>query len=135
LPETLQRDSVAAQGLTALERLLYEDNSEQLLKAAGPAGEWRTQVGLGIARNMSSIADDVVAEWTAPDGVRAAIARTSRGRRSSPIRRKREPAAYRSCLRVSAYPRREDIARDGRKRGCRAAPSRRGVAQWRAQKN
>jgi predicted lipoprotein len=31
-------------------------------------------VGQGIARNMSSIADDVVAEWTAPDGVRAAIA-------------------------------------------------------------
>ena len=73
-PETLQRDSVAAQGLTALERLLYEDNSEQLLNASGQAGEWRTQVGLGIARNMSSIADDVVAEWTAPDGVRAAIA-------------------------------------------------------------
>ena len=73
-PETLQRDSVAAQGLTALERLLYEDNSEQLLKAPGQAGEWRTQVGSGIARNMSSIADDVIAEWTAPDGVRAAIA-------------------------------------------------------------
>jgi predicted lipoprotein len=73
-PETLQRDSVAAQGLTALERLLYEDNSEQLLKAPGQAGEWRMQVGFGIARNMSSIADDVVAEWTAADGVRAAIA-------------------------------------------------------------
>ena len=28
-PETLQRDSVAAQGLTALERLLYDgDNSD-----------------------------------------------------------------------------------------------------------
>ena len=74
-PETLQRDSVAAQGLTALERLLYDgDNPGQLLKAPGQAGEWRTQVGQGIARNMSSIADDVVAEWTAPDGVRAAIA-------------------------------------------------------------
>jgi predicted lipoprotein len=74
-PETLQRDSVAAQGLTALERLLYDgDNPDQLLKAPGQAGEWRTQVGQGIARNMSSIADDVVAEWTASDGVRAAIA-------------------------------------------------------------
>jgi predicted lipoprotein len=73
-PETLVRDSVAAQGLTALERLLYDDATAQLLKAPGQAGEWRTQVGHGIARNMSSIAKDVVAEWTAPDGVRAAIA-------------------------------------------------------------
>jgi predicted lipoprotein len=74
-PETLMRDSVAAQGLTALERLLYDgDTSVQLLKAPGRPGEWRTQVGQGIARNMSAIAKDVVAEWTAPDGVRAAIA-------------------------------------------------------------
>jgi len=74
-PETLVRDSVAAQGLTALERLLHDgDNPGQLLKASGQAGEWRTQIGLGLARNMSSIADDVLAEWTARDGVRAAIA-------------------------------------------------------------
>lgn len=74
-PEMLVRDSVAAQGLTALERLLYDgDNSAQLLKAPGRPGEWRTQIGQGIARNMASIARDVVAEWTAPDGVRAAIA-------------------------------------------------------------
>jgi predicted lipoprotein len=74
-PETLVRDNVAAQGLTALERLLYDgDSAGQLLKAPGRAGEWRTQVGLGIARNMSRIAKDVVAEWTAADGVRAAIA-------------------------------------------------------------
>ena len=73
-PETLARDSVAAQGLTALERLLFEAESAQLLKAPGAAGEWRTQVGVGITQNMSQIAKDVLAEWTAPDGVRAAIA-------------------------------------------------------------
>ena len=74
-PEMLVRDSVAAQGLTALERLLYDgDISVQLLKASGRPGEWRTQIGQGIARNLSSIAKDVVAEWTAADGVRAAIA-------------------------------------------------------------
>jgi predicted lipoprotein len=74
-PETLVRDSIAAQGLTALERLLYDgDTSAQLLKAPGRAGEWRTEVGLGMARNLSSIAKDVVADWTAADGVRAAIA-------------------------------------------------------------
>ena len=74
-PETLVRDNVAAQGLTALERLLYDgDMPAQLLKAPGRPGEWRTQIGQGIARNMASIARDVLAEWTAPDGVRAAIA-------------------------------------------------------------
>jgi predicted lipoprotein len=73
-PETLARDSVAAQGLTALERLLFEGNSAELLKAPGDAGKWRTEVGQGIARNMSQIAREVVAEWTASDGVRAAIA-------------------------------------------------------------
>lgn len=74
-PEMLVRDSVAAQGLTALERLLYDgDTSVQLLRAPGRPGEWRTQIGQGIARNLSSISGDVLAEWTAPDGVRAAIA-------------------------------------------------------------
>ena len=74
-PTALVRDSVAAQGLTALERLLYDgDNSVRLLKAPGRPGEWRTEIGQGIARNLSAIAKDVLAEWTAPDGVRAAIA-------------------------------------------------------------
>jgi predicted lipoprotein len=73
-PETLVRDSVAAQGLTALERLLFGDVTVELLRASGSAGEWRTQVGLGMARNLTMIANDAVAEWTAPDGMRAAIA-------------------------------------------------------------
>jgi predicted lipoprotein len=73
-PETLVRDSVAAQGLTALERLLYGDVTVELLRAPGSSAEWRTQVGLGIARNLTSIANDALAEWTAPDGMRAAIA-------------------------------------------------------------
>jgi hypothetical protein len=74
-PETLAHDSVAAQGLTALERLLYDgDNPARALKAPGKAGTWRTQVGLGIAHNLSIIAADVLADWTAPDGVREAIA-------------------------------------------------------------
>ena len=58
-----------------MERLLYDgDNPAALLKAPGPDGAWRTQVGLGIARNLNAIARDVLADWTAPDGVRAAIA-------------------------------------------------------------
>jgi hypothetical protein len=73
--ETLAHDSVAAQGLTALERLLYDgDRPEALLKAPGDAGAWRVTVGHGIAVNLAAIAKDVLADWTAPDGVRAMIA-------------------------------------------------------------
>lgn len=73
--ETLAHDSVAAQGLTALERLLYDgDNPEALLKAPGEAGTRRVAVGEGIAANLAQISKDVVAEWTAPDGVRAMMA-------------------------------------------------------------
>src|ERR1051326_7553343 len=73
--ESLAHDSVAGQGLTALERLLYDgDNPAAALKAPGRDGEWRTQVGAGIARNLNGIAREVLADWTAPGGVRAAIA-------------------------------------------------------------
>lgn len=73
--DSLAHDSVAGQGLTALERLLYDgDNPAAALKAPGKDGAWRTQVGLGIARNLAAISRDVLKDWTAPDGVRAAIA-------------------------------------------------------------
>jgi predicted lipoprotein len=73
--ESLAHDSVAGQGLTALERLLYDgDNPAAALKAPGRDGQWRAQVGVGIAHNLNAIAHDVLADWTAPDGVRAAIA-------------------------------------------------------------
>jgi len=65
-PATLMRDSVPAQGLPALERLLYEPSY-----ARHPR---RCVVGLGIARNLAAIARDVLREWIAPDGARAAIA-------------------------------------------------------------
>jgi predicted lipoprotein len=73
--DSLAHDSVAGQGLTALERLLYDgDNPAALLKAPGKDGAWRAQVGLGIARNLATISRDVLKDWTAPGGVRAAIA-------------------------------------------------------------
>jgi predicted lipoprotein len=73
-PDSLAHDSVAGQGLTALERLLYDgDDPAALLKAPGKDGAWRTQVGLGIAHNLTNISRDVLKDWTAPDGVRAAI--------------------------------------------------------------
>jgi predicted lipoprotein len=74
-PESLATNSVAGQGLTALERLLYEGaDPANALRAPGPAGERRAQVGYAISRNLNIIAQDVLREWTAPDGVRAAIA-------------------------------------------------------------
>jgi predicted lipoprotein len=74
-PASLAHDSVAGQGLSALERLLYDgDNPAALLKAPGKEGAWRTAVGVAIAHNLAIIARDVLADWTAPDGVRAAIA-------------------------------------------------------------
>jgi predicted lipoprotein len=74
-PETLAHDSVAGQGLNALERILYDgDNAAALLKAPGKDGAWRAAVGQGIVHNIAVIAHDVLADWTAPDGVRAAIA-------------------------------------------------------------
>src|SRR5258705_677256 len=46
-PDSLAHDSVAGQGLTALERLLYEcDNPDAALKAPGKDCSWRTQAGL-----------------------------------------------------------------------------------------
>jgi predicted lipoprotein len=73
--ESLAHDSVAGQGLPALERLLYDgDNPAALLKASGKDGPWRVQVGQGISRNLAAISRDVLKDWTVPDGVRAAIA-------------------------------------------------------------
>jgi predicted lipoprotein len=72
--DALEHDNVAGQGLTALERLLYGDDAEMALLVAGEEGAWRVQVGLGIARNLETIADQVLQAWTAPDGVRDSIA-------------------------------------------------------------
>ena len=74
-PESLATNNVAGQGLTALERILYDgDNSAILLRAPGSDGVQRTAVGLAIARNLSRIAAELLADWTAPNGVRAAVA-------------------------------------------------------------
>jgi len=78
--ENLANNAVAAQGLTALERLLYDGDPVAALtvpEAAprpGAAGAWRGQVGLGIARNLDRIAHEVLAGWTDADGMRAMIA-------------------------------------------------------------
>lgn len=71
-PTTLAHDSVAGQGLPALERLLFDDGAIATLKAKD--GARRCTVGQGLARNLNVIAHDVAGAWKARDGVRAVIA-------------------------------------------------------------
>jgi predicted lipoprotein len=71
-PATLAHDSVAGQGLPALERLLFEQNAIAQLKAKD--GAPRCTVGQGIARNLKIIAHDVANEWKGAGGVRTALA-------------------------------------------------------------
>jgi predicted lipoprotein len=74
--ETLATGSVAGQGLPVIERLIYPQ--EEAAKLKGDAGAQRCAVGLAVAREQSRIADDIVADWTAPDGARAALAANTR---------------------------------------------------------
>ena len=71
-PATLEHDSVAGQGLPALERLLFDDGALAALQSHD--GVRRCEVAQAIAHNLNVIAHDVAKEWKAPDGVRAALA-------------------------------------------------------------
>jgi len=75
LPENLATNRVAGQGLTALERLLYDgDDPAAALSAPNEESERRANVGLALARNLNSIANEVLTDWTVAGGVRDAIA-------------------------------------------------------------
>ena len=75
LPESLATNYVAGQGLTALERLLYEgDDPAAALTAQTEEAERRTNVGLALARNLNVIANEVLTDWTIEGGVRDMIA-------------------------------------------------------------
>jgi predicted lipoprotein len=71
-PERIANGPIFAQGLPMMERLLYGDDA--LAKLAGPDGARRCEIGKAVAHNMSVLADAIVADWTAPDGAREAIA-------------------------------------------------------------
>ncbi len=75
LPENLANNYVAGQGLTALERLLYDgDDPAAALTALTEEAERRTNVGLALARNLNGIANEVLTDWTIEGGVRDMIA-------------------------------------------------------------
>jgi len=69
--ETLREKSVAAQGLFALEFVLYGTSSEVLTDTANPARSFRCRFGAAIADAISETAEEIVADWTKPDGYAA----------------------------------------------------------------
>lgn len=66
--DTLRGKSVAVQGLTALEFVLFGTGAEAL---AGAEGAFRCRYGAAIAGNLAAIADELAAGWYAPDGTAA----------------------------------------------------------------
>jgi predicted lipoprotein len=80
-PERLRRASVAGQGLTALERLLYGETEGGAGKAAddlmAPAGERRRALGAAIAGNLREIGAETLAGWTGSGGEAASYERAS----------------------------------------------------------
>ncbi|MGO4619267.1 imelysin family protein [Ensifer sp. 2YAB10] len=65
----LKGKSVAAQGLGALEYVLYGTGAETLLNKEG---DFRCRYGLAITRNLDIIANEFLAAWQKPDGIQAA---------------------------------------------------------------
>lgn len=63
--DTFSQGSVAVQGLPALERLLYTD-----IDLANPRA---CATGMAITENLATMAHEIVASWTAPDGPRAGL--------------------------------------------------------------
>ena len=67
--ETLKDKSVAMQGLSALEFVLYGTGFESL---ATEKDGYRCRYGAAIAANLQRLGGELAAEWDAPDGVAAA---------------------------------------------------------------
>lgn len=61
-PERFARSSVAVQGFSALERLLF-DNDAQPVAFTG----YRCQLTRAVARNLADMSAEIVADWTAGD--------------------------------------------------------------------
>ncbi len=79
--ERLRRASVAGQGLSALERLLFGEaeggaaKAQDALLDPGPNGRRRRELGAAIAANLATIADETLRGWTAADGALARLQR------------------------------------------------------------
>jgi predicted lipoprotein len=65
-PDTLRSKSVAVQGLTALEFVLYGTGFETLQTTDGA---FRCRYGSAIAQSVAAVAGELVTAWTAEDGI------------------------------------------------------------------
>ncbi len=72
-PERFAQVSAAAQGLTALERLLYEKDAARLTADASEAGRRRCALGEAIAAGLERNAAAVLDEWRRPGGTLAKL--------------------------------------------------------------
>jgi predicted lipoprotein len=66
-PETFRNSSAGAQGLPALERLLFSEDASEGDFAGNPAAAYRCKLGMAIATNILGIAQEVQAGWTEGD--------------------------------------------------------------------
>jgi predicted lipoprotein len=67
-PERFSQTSVAVQGLSALERLLYGENAADALSNGSEEATRRCGVGMAIAGNLARTSAQVLEEWRRPDG-------------------------------------------------------------------
>jgi predicted lipoprotein len=77
-PDKLAGGSVAGQGLPIIERLLYPADAAAMLN--GKSGVQYCMVGQAVAAGQATIADQIVHDWTAPDGALAALMANKRWR-------------------------------------------------------
>lgn len=69
-PDTLYAKSVALQGLTALEYVLFGTDADDLTKSAK---SFRCRYGAAIAGNIGNIAENLHRQWTDADGIAAQL--------------------------------------------------------------
>jgi uncharacterized protein len=69
--ETLRDKSVAVQGLFALEFVLFGTGSDALIDTSSPARLYRCRYGAAIAGAIAKTTEEIVADWTKPDGYAA----------------------------------------------------------------
>ncbi|WP_157961287.1 imelysin family protein [Microvirga flavescens] len=72
-PERFPQTSAAVQGLTALERLLFEKDAAKALTDGSDAAKRRCAVGRAIARGLSVTSAKVLDEWRRPGGMLATL--------------------------------------------------------------
>ena len=69
--DKLAMGSVAGQGSPIIERLLYPSPAALLSKTKD--GHQRCAIGVAVAREQAAIADQIVTDWTSPEGANAAL--------------------------------------------------------------